>query len=233
MSQASDRLAADLRRDILRGQYRTGERFPSERDLATKHNVNRATAREACKQLEALGLIRVKRGDGARVEALNDAHLNVTRFLLQDYGNLAEVLPWLLDMHEAWFVAAAHFATERGTAAERHAWESQIEAALKAGTTALYFQRLDELLNAMFSAAANPIFHMARLSLQGDVFSALPDGGARLRPPQRLFRSHAPKLSAAMRKGDALGAGQALRMLLRDNRERVLAHYGELGQAAS
>ena len=49
-SRASD--IADLLRDeILLGQYRPGERLPSERDLAARFQVNRGAVREAIKTL--------------------------------------------------------------------------------------------------------------------------------------------------------------------------------------
>ncbi len=73
-------IAAELRDDILRGQYRLGERLPSERDLGERFGVRRSTARAAVKRLEKLGIADVQRGgdverDGTRrpARALNSA----------------------------------------------------------------------------------------------------------------------------------------------------------------
>lgn len=77
----SELLAADLRDDILRGQYRPGERLPSERDLAARHATSRGTVREAVKRLEQLGLADIQPG-GARAAAVQNCSLDVLGPLL-------------------------------------------------------------------------------------------------------------------------------------------------------
>ncbi len=74
-----------LRDEILRGQYRAGERLPSERDLSARFEANRGAVREAIKKLEQLGIVDVKPG-GVRIVATEDATL--------------EVLGHLMDLHE-------------------------------------------------------------------------------------------------------------------------------------
>ncbi|MBQ63076.1 MAG: hypothetical protein CMQ19_13515 [Gammaproteobacteria bacterium] len=65
-----------LRTEILRGQYREGERLPSERDLAARFEANRGAVREAIKKLEQLGIVDVQAG-GIRIVAVEDATLEV------------------------------------------------------------------------------------------------------------------------------------------------------------
>ena len=60
MTQESS-IAAELRDDILRGHYRSGERLPSERDLAERFGVHRSTVRSAVKRLEQLGIAAERR----------------------------------------------------------------------------------------------------------------------------------------------------------------------------
>jgi DNA-binding FadR family transcriptional regulator len=74
-------IADSLTRDILVGQYRTGERLPSERDLATRFDANRGAVREAMKKLEQLGIADIQPG-GARVAPLKEASLDVIGHLL-------------------------------------------------------------------------------------------------------------------------------------------------------
>jgi len=82
MSSSQDSsIAANLRDDILRGQYRCGERLPSERDLAERFGVHRSTVREAFKRLEQLGVATIQPG-GARVAPLEDASLDIVEHLL-------------------------------------------------------------------------------------------------------------------------------------------------------
>jgi GntR family transcriptional repressor for pyruvate dehydrogenase complex len=72
----SQEIADTLRDEVLRQRYRSGDRFPSERDLAARFDASRGAVREALSQLEQLGLIRTQPG-GARVQSLNAASLAV------------------------------------------------------------------------------------------------------------------------------------------------------------
>ncbi len=76
-----EEIAQTLTRDILTGQYRVGERLPSERDLAARFDANRGAVREAMKKLEQLGIADIQPG-GARVLPLNEASLDVIGHLL-------------------------------------------------------------------------------------------------------------------------------------------------------
>lgn len=77
----SHEIAATLRSEVLRHQYRPGERMPSERDLAARFNASRGAVREAMSQLEQLGLIDVQPG-GARVKPVESATLAVLGHLM-------------------------------------------------------------------------------------------------------------------------------------------------------
>jgi DNA-binding FadR family transcriptional regulator len=72
----SHEIADTLRDEILRQRYRSGDRFPSERDLAARFDASRGAVREALSQLEQLGLIHTQPG-GARVQSVNAASLAV------------------------------------------------------------------------------------------------------------------------------------------------------------
>ena len=60
--------AEQLRSLILHGQYPPGSKLPPERELSKRLRVNRASLREALKKLEHLGLVRIRQGDGTRVQ---------------------------------------------------------------------------------------------------------------------------------------------------------------------
>ena len=77
-----DEILSVLRTEILSGQYRPGERMPSERDLATRFGSNRGAIREVLKKLEQLGIIEVNPG-GVRVVPVEQATLDVVRYLLE------------------------------------------------------------------------------------------------------------------------------------------------------
>ena len=61
-TRASDDVIAQIRRAILAGEVRPGDRLPTERELAQQFGVSRVTVRDALRALEANGLVRVKVG---------------------------------------------------------------------------------------------------------------------------------------------------------------------------
>ena len=72
----SHEIADILRSEILRQQYRSGERLPSERDLAARFSASRGAVREALSQLEQLGLISIQPG-GVRVKPVDEASIAI------------------------------------------------------------------------------------------------------------------------------------------------------------
>nr|WP_318783705.1 GntR family transcriptional regulator [Plantactinospora soyae] len=60
----AERIAADIRRDIERGELAAGASLPGENDLATRYGVARGTARRALTELERAGLVNTARGKG-------------------------------------------------------------------------------------------------------------------------------------------------------------------------
>jgi len=89
----TEEVALILQDEILRGQYRPGERLPSERDVATRFETSRGTVREAFKKLDQLGIASVQPG-GARVVAVEECTLDVLGPLL-DLNRLPD--PVLVD----------------------------------------------------------------------------------------------------------------------------------------
>src|SRR6476661_4244055 len=65
--RVAEEIVHQLRGLILRGAYAVGDKLPPERKLAEELHVNRASLREAIKELEHLGLVKTRQGDGTRV----------------------------------------------------------------------------------------------------------------------------------------------------------------------
>ena len=61
------RLADLCRKAIIDGEFQAGERFPSERELAERYSVSRATANKVLSTLIAEGLLEFQKGIGSRV----------------------------------------------------------------------------------------------------------------------------------------------------------------------
>lgn len=58
----SKQIAEQLREAIVNGQFKIGERLPTEDELAQRFGVSRPSVREALKRLAAQNLVRAKRG---------------------------------------------------------------------------------------------------------------------------------------------------------------------------
>jgi GntR family transcriptional regulator, transcriptional repressor for pyruvate dehydrogenase complex len=66
-SNKGHRIMAELRQAIFSGDFKAGERLPAERDLSQLFDTNRNTLREAIRELAAMNLVTVRRGDGVLV----------------------------------------------------------------------------------------------------------------------------------------------------------------------
>ena len=69
---ASARIAEAVRRAILSGEYQPGERIVQD-DLAERYGGSRIPVREALRQLESEGLVRLVANTGAWVQSLTMA----------------------------------------------------------------------------------------------------------------------------------------------------------------
>jgi len=58
----SKQIAEQLRSAIVNGQFKIGERLPTEDELAKRYGVSRPSVREALKRLAAQNLVRARRG---------------------------------------------------------------------------------------------------------------------------------------------------------------------------
>lgn len=75
--KASERVAQDIVRDIVRHGLLTGDRLPLEADMVGQYGVSRTSLREALRLLEVQGLISLKPGPGggAVVGSVEPSHL--------------------------------------------------------------------------------------------------------------------------------------------------------------
>jgi GntR family transcriptional regulator, transcriptional repressor for pyruvate dehydrogenase complex len=78
LAPRSAQVREQLEDAILRGDFRPGQRLPSERELTELFGVSRVSVREAIRSLEAVGLVEVRHGSGTTVA---DRSKNTTRDL--------------------------------------------------------------------------------------------------------------------------------------------------------
>jgi len=95
-------------RNIFFRKLKPGEKLPSERDLADSMNVDRTTLRVALKQLEAMQLLEIRRGDGIYVkDFLKHAGIDFLRVLFSDNNPLEDELAadmFMIDEVWEWWI---------------------------------------------------------------------------------------------------------------------------------
>lgn len=215
-------IAASLRDDILRGQYRCGERLPSERDLAERFGVHRSTVREAFKRLEQLGVATIQPG-GARVAPIEEASLDIVEHLLAlDDPPDPEILDQVLEASSAFRAMAARLGTERANASQREQMLSILKSMMQPDLIDEDLADLvDELGVCFVEASGNMIFRLMSRGLRGHWERST--GAFRLlrgTPQQAAVDGHLVTLTRAIADVDGVIASEAvyaLSCLIRKN----------------
>lgn len=65
-------IANDIRKNILAGQYLSGEQLPLEKEMCAQYDVSRITIKKAVDELVKLGLVIKRRGSGTFVKSIDD-----------------------------------------------------------------------------------------------------------------------------------------------------------------
>lgn len=81
-----DTVYSDLRKRIISGEWKEGEKLPSENEIADAYGVSRVSVRTALQKLIALNIIENRQGDGTYVSKFRflDFMDNVSDILAQD-----------------------------------------------------------------------------------------------------------------------------------------------------
>ena len=211
----ADEITRALRDDILRGQYRAGERVPSERDLAARFATSRGTVREALKKLEQLGIASIQPG-GARVVPVQECTLDVLGPLLEvnEFPD-AELMGQVLDIGTLLIGYAAQNAVERGDPAALARVEAIIDEILAAEPEELAQIRVPRRLGRAFAHASG---NLVLLLIINGLRTQIPDprrvlGGPPKLDPKALKRVVAD-LKAAVAQRDGASAGSSMRRLM-------------------
>jgi GntR family transcriptional repressor for pyruvate dehydrogenase complex len=109
----ADAIAEQLEQMILEGSLESGERLPSERDLALQLEVSRPTVRDAILRLESKGLLDRRQGRGTWVKKVIDQALIEPLFQL--LATHQDAQSDLLEFRHALEGISAYYAALRGT----------------------------------------------------------------------------------------------------------------------
>jgi DNA-binding FadR family transcriptional regulator len=208
--RVAEEVAEQLRSLILTGQYPPGSKLPPERELSKKLRVNRASLREALKKLEHLGLVRIRQGDGTRVQNfMETGGIELVQHLLPLGGGKPELIRDLLEFRrifgrEIARLAAARAGKDKDGLAKLRALADKADHASAAGDL---FDLDFDFYVAVAAMSGNQVMLLLINTVRDGVRGFLPLL-ANLAGPQDSVRKHHRELIAAIERGDVPGAGK-------------------------
>jgi GntR family transcriptional repressor for pyruvate dehydrogenase complex len=219
--RVAEEIAEQLRSLILNGQYPPGSKLPPERELSKRLRVNRASLREALKKLEHLGLVRIRQGDGTRVQNfMETGGIELVQHLLPLAGGKPELIRDLLEFRRIFGRELARLAAARG--GQDKAQTSRLRAlADKADQThdsADLFDLDFEFYVALAAMCGNQVMLLLINTVRDGVRGFMPLL-ANLIGSHDQVRKHHRELIAAIERGDAATAGRVADEYLRQGAE--------------
>lgn len=203
--KAYEQIADQLRNLIVTGQIASGEKLPTESDLATSLGVSRATVREALRILAAENLIRTEKGPTGGSFVVRPSTVEVAEYLSTNLTLLSRAedisLDDLLQAREMIESPAARLAAET----RHHDQLPALAATLHPNAGEMGYEEefvlnrefhsclLDLTGNALLKIAVQPMFvvlqsHLARSGIR--------------KSEQRSINEYHEKIEAAIRAGD-------------------------------
>ncbi len=212
----SEGIVAVLRDEILRGQYRAGERLPSERDLTTRFDTSRGAVREALKKLEQLGIASIQRG-GARVVPVEHCTLDVLGPLL-DLDDIpdAKLVDEVLQVFGVLMDTAARAALEKATDEDLAYADGIIAEILAHDRSDIQAHVATRRLGEFFvDVADHLVLRLIVNGLRTTFLARLRERGFLVKLSDESRRRVATELRSALAARDAAGVGRAMRRLNR------------------
>lgn len=211
-------IVTQLKGAILSGRFKPGERMPSERELTEQFQVSRVVVREAVRELEIKGLVKILQGPtgGAYVTDLSSEHLDSAFLDLFLCGKLsvAELIRTrILVEGEIARLASANHDPENARrlkeALEAEETDAVTQTDLVSSRLLVHHVLADMAGNRLLKAIAGSLFQ-----LTGEVI-------LEVKPVQEVFHRQAEhaRIVRAVLAGDAAGAAEAM--------QRHLDHMGK------
>ncbi|MGE4153586.1 MAG: FadR/GntR family transcriptional regulator [Hydrogenophaga sp.] len=122
-----EEICDQIRRKLARGEFRPGDKLPTERELAAEFSVGRPAVREALRTLESSGVLVLKKGlkGGAFVR---EGDPTVVTQSIHDLINLGHIsMHHLMEARIVLTGSVVRLACERGTPEEFDAIEKSID----------------------------------------------------------------------------------------------------------
>lgn len=118
-SRLHEEIVTIIQKQIMSGAVAPGDKLPTERELAEKFNVNRATVREALRKLENLDLVEIRHGDGLYAKNyLESGNLDLIKIALNMNGGSEQIFFNILEARLYLVPQIAYAAAQRRTDAD-------------------------------------------------------------------------------------------------------------------
>jgi len=221
--RVAEEIVEQLRELILTGQYPPGAKLPPERELAKRLGVNRASLREALKKLEHLGLVRIRQGDGTRVQNfMETGGIELVSHLLPlATTSHPEIIRDMLEFRRIFGREVARLAAERATEENLDALR-ELAAKAKNETDASQLFELDfEFYVALAAATGNRVIGLL-INTVRDAVKSYTAVLVHLTAPADIVSVHHQNVLTALESRDPNRAAEAANEYLGSGAARVL-----------
>jgi len=172
LGRAFEQVANRIRQRIAAGQLKPGDKLSPERDLARQYEVGRNAVREALRDLESTGVVRLEkgRGGGAFVRPPNASRVTHALSDMVDGGSIS--LSDLTQARVKFMELVVRLASERITEADYAALEKNIEETEEFGKTGnfqLRADRIGQFYTLIAEATGNSVLVLMTTSLSAIV----------------------------------------------------------------
>ncbi len=221
-SKVYEQIVEQIEQLILSGKLRSGDRLPTERELAEQFQASRTAVREAMKTLAQKGLVDMRPGRGTIVIDGTSQAMRHSLDLVMRVGQAGNAAN-LVELREIFEPEIAALAAARATEAHIRALEQAVQvmdASLDHADD--YIAADNDFHRALANATQNPLLLMLvdsivdLLSEQRKQIFSVPGGSAR-------GQVHHKQLLDTMRRHDPQSAREAMREHLRQVRIDVEA----------
>lgn len=222
-TRLAEQIARQLLRSIVNRSLRPGERLPSERSLASRLGVNRASLREAIKRLEQLGLVHTRRGDGTRVaDFMSHAGVELLQHLMP--LALSESPELLRDLHEVRVSLGREVARVAARRCQLEDLDELRRLCREAAGRPLEGRALLQLDMEMFAGLARASHNRVVVLLVNSIRAAValqPDLFTPVMPPPEVVLAHHRALVERLAAHDVDGAGALTEAYLEEMATRI------------
>ncbi|WP_210187116.1 FadR/GntR family transcriptional regulator [Kaistia soli] len=222
MTSLSDRVAGEIGRRIVSGQYQPGDTLPTEPRVQEEFKVSRTAVREAIRLLSAKGLTVSRPKIGTKVRPRSDWNMldpDVLRWQIDPFPS-DEFIHSLFEMREIIEPAAASRAAERATAEEIEALAEAFEGIRSRPRGSADQIKADLAFHmVVLEASHNPLLRSAGSMIESGLVISFSLGWRTVMGDDAVLQHR--DVYEAIRDRNADGAFLAMRRLLRNAKGNV------------